>query len=115
MPRNKIKNETLPVEVQIDIQAQFDKLMQFYDMSGLHMTKDAFYAVIRGDECLPEDVTAVELAYANVLSLDAMSSKELVIAAQANLNQELFDREPEMRRYLQVLVGKILFGGRRVV
>ncbi len=109
MARTKIKNETLPVEVQIDIQAEFDKLMQFYDMSGLHMTKDAFYAVVRGDECLPSDVTAVELAYANVLQLDAMSNKELVLSAQANLSQGIFEREPQLRRYLQILVGKILF------
>ena len=109
MPRNKVKDSVLPVETAMAINTEFDKLMQFHDMSGLSMERNAFYAVVRGDEALPADVTAVELAYANVLQLNAMTNKELVSAAQRHINTGLFEREPQMRRYLQILVGKLMF------
>ena len=109
MGRDKVKNTALPMELQIDIQAQFEKLMQFYHMGGLTMPRESFYAVLRGDECMPNDVLAVELAYTNVLQLEAMSNKELVQRAIENIRQDLFDKEPGMRRHLQILVGKLLF------
>ena len=112
MPRIKVKDAILPIELQIQIQAEFPKLMQFYQMSGLVMDQADFYAVVRGDECLPANVTAVELAYTNVIQLNGMTEKELVLAAQAHLQKNLFERDPDMRRLLQTLVGKLMFGSK---
>lgn len=109
MGRDKVKNTILPMELQVDIQANFERLMQFYHMSGLTLGRDQFYAVIRGDESLPKDVTAVELAYTNVLQLEGLSNTELVRKAVEHMRSDLFDREPKMRRHLQILVGKLLF------
>lgn len=110
MPRSKERTAELSVDLQVQIQSRFENLMDFYVMAGLSMHRNNYYAVLRGDASLPEDVTAVELGWANVLQLDGMTAKELVLNLQRHAQHQKIEADAQFLEQLKMTVGRFMFG-----
>lgn len=63
MSREKEKVSCLDKGIEIEIKALFPSSMKFYALAGLSMSTQSFYAIMRGEDGHPNDVTAVELGY----------------------------------------------------
>lgn len=109
MGRPVIREETIDMELALEIRREFPNLTEFYQTTGLTMPRADFYAILRGEPHTAENVQAVELALSKAYGVSELTDTQVTGLVAKTLKRHGADvmTDSIVAKHLRIVAGRL--------
>lgn len=110
MSRPVIREETIDMELALEIRREFSNLTAFYQTTGLTMPRADFYSILRGEPHVTEKVQAVELALSKAYGVEEQDGDAVIATLEGFFKKEggaVMD-DPIIAKHLRIVAGRLI-------